>query len=150
METLKQFETLLDKYLGEMAPALPNDIKEFLAKVLPWLTLIGVIFMVPIVLLFFGIGSVALPFAAYSGAYYGESGIGYLWALVLMLVSIASVALNICSLPGLFNRQLSGWNFLFYATTLGLLVNILHLSVFSVIWSIFVLYVVIQIKSSYK
>src|SRR3989344_9105838 len=106
---LGQLESVLDEYLVKKAPALPANIKELLVKFAPYLTIIGVVLVVPALLAAFSAG------AWLSSNYYwamGGTTLGWQYYLALGL-SVVTVVLEALAIPGLFARKMSGWRLLF-------------------------------------
>lgn len=131
----------LNVWFGQKAPALPTKGKEFIVKIAPWLTVIGIVFTIPAILALIGIHA---SFGV-SGMYgYGYSA-GYWW-----IFSVAIVVLDILALPGLFKPSKSGWMFTFYAVLVGGLSSILMMNLVGAIISLAIsFYLLFQVKSYY-
>jgi ATP-dependent protease HslVU (ClpYQ) peptidase subunit len=95
---LAQLEEFLQLYLVKKAPALPENAKEFIVKIAPWLTLILLLISLPAILFVFGLGSIFLPFS-----YLGGIGSGFNYTLGMIVLAI-SLVLEAMAIPGLFNR----------------------------------------------
>lgn len=143
--TLAKLDTLLTLYLVKKAPSLPDNIKELIVKYGPYLSLIMVVLTLPAIAFAFGLSSLFAPFAYLGGVRYGSTfGIGTLF-------SIAFIVLNLIALPGLFKRKLASWNFLFYATLVNAVYQLLSLSLGNlIIGTAISLYILYQVKSYYK
>lgn len=141
---LGQLEDTLELYLVKKAPALPENIKELLVKLAPWITLILLIISLPAVLFLLGVGTVLMPFAYLGGAAYGTT---YTISMVVLAVSLVLEALAI---PGLFKRTKSGWNLVFYSSLVSLVSSLIMFNVVSGIISALIgLYILFQIRSHY-
>ncbi|MEI6494833.1 MAG: hypothetical protein WCO03_02110 [bacterium] len=144
---MKQLEGFLEEYFGRKAPALPAGGKEFIVKVSPYLAIISLILMVPALLgllAVLGIGAVAMPFAVVAGA---QMGILFLISAAIIVISII---LTIIAIPGLFKRQIKGWQMMYYSTLLSLLSSLISLNLIGFIVSAIIsFYILFQVKSLY-
>jgi hypothetical protein len=131
----------LDFYLVKKAPfQIPEGGREWIVKYGPWITIVLLVLMLPPLLLALGLGAVILPFAAAAAPGIGISLIGV----------IVEIGLTIAALPGLFARKISGWNMLFYAQIVGLVVSLLSLSIVSgLIGALISLYILFQVRTKY-
>jgi hypothetical protein len=135
----KGFMDTLAYYLGEKAPQLPKGFKEFMVKFAPWITILGLIMLAPLVLGVFGL--------SLSWGYYYFAGFSLMTSLLLV-----QAVLQIIALPGLFRRQVAGWNFSFYAVIVGFVANLMSYSgiVSVIVGTIIALYLLFQIRSYYN
>jgi len=147
--SFSQLDKLLNEYLVNKAPELPKQAKDILVTFTPWLTLIGVIYTIPIIFMAFGLGAILAPFSVFTGpANAINYGITYTLGMVILLIALIFDAI---ALPGLFNRTKKGWTFLYYATLVGFLSNIFSFNwLGGLISTIIILYFLFQIKTYYK
>lgn len=142
---LSSLEEMLNEYLGKKAPQLPANIKEAIVQYSPWITLVLLLLSLPAVLVLFGVGTLGMPFSYMGGVQYGMT---YTISLVILAVTLVLEGLAI---PGLMNRKKSGWNFVFYATLLGIVSNLISMNFGSLILgALLPLYILFQIRSYYK
>ncbi len=143
---LNQLEKILDLYLVQKAPALPTGVREFIVKIAPWLTLIGVILSVPGILIALGLKNIVPPFTdSRFTPYYGPN-----YTLSLLILAVA-IVLEALAIRGLFSRQARAWRLLYWATLVAFLSNLVNLNVLGgVLGTLFSLYFLFQIKSYYK
>lgn len=142
---IDQLKDLCQKYLVTNAPyTLPANVKEFIVKISPWVTIVVFVITLPLVLAVLGLGIVLAPFMAMSGVY----GYGYNTLSLLLLAS--TVVLELMAVPGLFKRQIGAWNLLFYAVLLRTGADLLSLELFSAVLSVISLYILFQVRSMYK
>jgi len=87
----------LSVYFGEKAPKMPVGLKDFIVKVAPWLSVIGLVFSLPAILVLIGISSF-IPVGY--GMYLGNS-------TVVVIFAIASVVLYALAIPGLFKKTIA-------------------------------------------
>ena len=144
--SLFKLEETLDLYLIKKAPfQIPGNIKELIVKFGPYLTLIGVVISLPMILVALGLGTVLAPLGLMSGAGVGLTGIVGTVVLTVCLV------LEAMALPGLFKRLRKGWNLMFYATLVNALYNLVTFNLGGLIIGTLVsLYILFQIKELYK
>lgn len=142
---LSSLEEMLNEYLGNKAPQLPSNIKEAIVQYSPWITLVLLLLSLPAVLVLFGVGALFTPFSYIGGVQYGMT---YTLSIVILAVTLIFEGVAI---PGLMKRKKSGWNFVFYATLLGIVSYLLSMNFGSLILgSLLPLYILFQIRSYYK
>jgi len=83
---LKQLENLLDLYLGQKAPSLPDNFKETIVNLAPWLIIIMIVLASPAIFAFLGIGALLAPFSFLGGVRYGATFNLYLLLLAVSLI----------------------------------------------------------------
>lgn len=147
MGFIGKVEAWLDEYMVTKAPfQIPMGGKEFLAKIAPYLIIIGVVFFV-----------LSLPALLGLGAMFG--GLGMMtgsasWgfaALVSLATSVITVGLEAWAVPGLFKRTHASWRILFYASLISLIGGILSYNpIGAVIGAIIGWYILFQVKVLYK
>jgi len=124
---------------------LPANVKEFLVKFGPWISLILGIMILPVILAVFGVGVVLTPVAMMAGARFGA---GYMLGVVVAGVQLV---LQFVAIPGLMKRQMQGWKLTYYATLMGGVYSLVSFNVIGFVVGMgFGLYVLYQIKSYYK
>ena len=142
---MNQLIDTLDLYFGKKAPQMPAGIKEFIVKVSPWLSVVGVILTVPAVLAILGLGAYFSSFARYGMVGYGYSGFG-IWSVFTIIMTV----LYIMAIPGLFKRSPSGWNFMFYAALVGGLQNLISFNLVGLVVGLLIgFYILFQLKPYY-
>ncbi len=148
---LSQLEGILDEYMVQKAPfALPQEVKEFLAKVSPYLIIIFAVMALPIIFAALGLTAILSPFAMMGGYRYGFEW-GFV-AIIGLAISVITVIIEIIAVPGLFKRTQGAWRLLFYASIVSLIGNIISLSgiVSGIIGAIIGWYILFQVKELYK
>lgn len=141
LDFLKDVEKLGDEYLVEKAPfTIPQDIKEFIVKAAPYVTILGLIISLPAVLALLGIGVMA--------AFVPVAGIVVFFSMALTAMGFVLQAMAI---KPLFARAKKGWLYTFYAGLLSFLAAVLHGSiVWPIIGWLVGMYILFQVKSYYK
>lgn len=144
-----QLYSLLDEYLVNKAPELPKKAKDILVAFIPWLTLIGLIYSIPIVFMAFGLGAILAPLSIFTGPANAISyGVTYTLGMVVLAVALVFDAI---ALPGLFNRTKKGWTFLYYATLVSFVSSLLSYNwLGGLISTVICIYFLFQIKTYYK
>ncbi|MGY2130659.1 chromate transporter [Hymenobacter sp. HD11105] len=130
-------------FLDKLPPA-PLGLKEGFVKYFPWITVVLMVLLLPVLLLALGLGTMLAPFGFLSGL-----GSGFLGIAALAL-SGAILVLDMLALPGLFNRKRRGWVWAYYAQLLSVLSSLLSFSLLSVLLSGAFLWLLYQVRSYYK
>jgi hypothetical protein len=142
-----QLEVFLDEYLITKAPfTLPMGVKEFIAKISPYLIIIFAILALPLILAAIGLSAVVTPFAMMGGYTWGFS------AIISLAVAVIVLVMEVMAVPGLFKRTKGAWVLIFYATIVSLIGNILSVTgiISGIIGAIIGWYFLFQIKELYK
>lgn len=129
------------------APVLPAGGREFLVTIAPWFSLIfGVLSLIG-ALSAFGLGATYSPVLAAAGA-------SPLFLMVIGVVGFLQGVLMILAFPSLRKKSIKGWNLLFLSEILSLVSSVVSLNVVSVVWAVvitaIILYLLFQIKPSYR
>jgi hypothetical protein len=139
------FEQQLEPFFIEKAPfQIPVHIKEAIVKYVPWVNLVLLILLFPVILGVLGLGTLLIP-AGFLG---GVSG-GFVYTFTIVL-SIIALVLRILALPGLFGRKRSGWVFTYYGNLANVLLNIVSFSIFGLLFDALFLFILFQVRSYYK
>jgi hypothetical protein len=143
--TLTMLETELSKLFShKQIPSLPESLKELIVKLSPWLAVIGVLVLAPLLLAALGISAVAYPMAYVAGT---RLGFSYTIGLIL---SVGMLILEAMAIPGLFKREQKAWKLMFYATLLSLLQSLFNWNLGSlVIGGAISFYFLFQVKAKY-
>ena len=142
---MAKLDEFLELYLVKKAPSLPENIKEFIVKYGPYISIVMMALMAPAIIAVLGFSSLAMPFAYLGGV---RSGFNFSISTIFM---IGQLALQIIALPGLFKRAKSAWRLMFYAGLVGLVYSILSGAIVNgLISAVLSLYILFQIKPLYK
>jgi hypothetical protein len=149
----KQMENFFDTYLHKKVPFnLPPNVKEWIVKFGPWITLVLMVLAIPAILLALGLTAVVTPYAMTYGTY-GTYGAHYYNPLLTLSGIIALVALimEAMALPGLFKRSLKGWHLVYYAVLVSAIGQLISGQIVSLIINVVVsMYFLFQIREYYK
>lgn len=143
---IAQLEALLDEYMITKAPfAIPMAGKEIIVKISPYLVIISAVILVPAILAALGLSAVMAPVAMMGGSVWGVK------AILSLLVSVASLAVELMAVPGLFKRTKASWRLVFYATLISLVGSLLTMNIIGgLIGAIIGWYILFQVKDMYK
>ena len=142
-----QLEALLDEYMVKKAPfALPKEVKEFIAKISPYLIIIFAIMAIPAILAALGLTAIVAPFAMLGGHVWGFG------ATISLVAAIITIVMEVMAVPGLFKRTKASWNLVFYASIVSLVGGIISVNgiVGAIIGAIIGWYILFQVKELYK
>ena len=144
---MKEVLTKIDKFLEDIflkkAPGLSSKAKEAIVKVLPWLILVFSLMALPGIFTAFGLSAVASPFWVLSGR-------RFVPVLFNMMLSSVEVVLGLMAVPKLLKKDKKGWQLVFYSMLLGVVGTLFSASGFGLVISGVFLYLLYQVKGSYK
>jgi hypothetical protein len=139
----KDLVGFLDYYLVKKAPfQLPPNVKEFIVKYGPWITVVLMILLLPPLLFVLGIGTLLIPFG----------GVGYAGGFTLNVILLfIQLGLMIAALPGLFARKMSGWTLLFYAEIVSFVAALVTGNIIGgLIGGLIGFYILFQVRALYR
>lgn len=143
VEPPKDLIGFLDFYLVKKAPfQIPDAGRELIVKFGPWITVVLLILLLPLLLVALGLGAVFMPFGGVGYA----AGFGF-----LTIVVIIEIGLLIAALPGLFARKMSGWTLLFYSQLVGIVHSLLSGNIIGgLLMALIGLYILFQVRPLYR
>src|SRR5688572_22263380 len=135
----------LDKFLSDLfakLPNLPEGVRAFIVKALPYLNILGIVFTAPVILVALNISG-PLTFMVRNGHPYGSY-------VIPVLFAAAIVVLHILAIGGLFRREAKAWQYLYWAALLSGLEQIIFFNIAGLlIGTGLTLYILFQVRSSY-
>ncbi len=138
-------EQQLETYFIDKAPfQVPQNVKEAIVKYVPWVNLVLMVLLFPVVLAVLGLGTILLP-----ASFLGGIDSGFIYTITMIVTGITLI-LRAIALPGLFKRKRSGWVYTYYADMLNALLNIISFSLMGLLFSVVFLFVLFQVRSYYK
>lgn len=141
---LSDWEQKLNIYFGEKAPQLPENISKFIVKVNPYFMIVGLILTIPAILFAFGLGALISPLAFLNLRYSVHFSLTTIFSLIILV-------LDAMAIPGLFKRQKSAWNLIFYASLVQALSYLLNFNLGSLVVGMAISwYFLFQIRKEYK
>lgn len=145
-----QLESNLDEYLGKKAPQLPKEWRELLVKVAPYLAIIGVVLGVPGVLALLGLGTFIVPLGTFGGLVTGRPFLGFGYLINVLFLALM-IVLEALSISPLFKRSKIGWRYMYFATLVGAVQNLINFNLGGlIIGTLLSLYLLFQVKEYYK
>jgi len=131
------------------APALPDNIREVLVKIAPWLSLIFGVLTVLTGIAALGLFTAFSPFAAAYG------GLGYsAFTMVYAVIVIVEGVVMVIAFSPLKARKVRGWNLLFWTEILAIISSVVTLNVGSVVGALIgaaiAFYILFQMRSYYN
>lgn len=148
---LGQLEEIGVEYLVKKAPFhIPVGLKDLIVKLAPYITIIMLIMLIPVVLALLWLGSYIWGWAMMR-----EYGYGYgSWKTMFYVTSILSLivlVLEALAIPWLFKVKKQWWNLLFYAQLISVISTLISGNIVSAVISLVIgMYVLFQIRSYYK
>lgn len=143
----------LGEYFKDL-PHLPPKVLKFLVKILPILALIGGVLSLfssfSMLSILFGYGSLM----RYSGAFFGPGY--YLLTIISLVLMVSTGAILLMAFKPLKEGQQLGWLYLFYSTVLSILSSLISATfsmpslLWALIWIAIDLYLVFELRASYK
>ncbi len=137
----------LEKEIGGIFtnfPAFPDNVKEILVKIAPYLCILGAIFGAIGLLAVVGLGGALSGLGAMS---FGGSGFLYYISMAILAVMVFLYA---TAVKPLMNREKKGWDNLYYVEILSLITNLLSFSIVGFILSFVIgFWVLFQVKDKY-
>jgi hypothetical protein len=142
-EAPKDLIGFLDFYLVQKAPfQLPPNVKEWIVKYGPWITVVLLIIALPPLLFVLGVGTALIPFGGIGYA------TGFTFATIMLCVQLG---LMIAALPGLFARKMAGWQLLFYAQLASFVFSVLSGAIIgAIVGGLISMYILFQVRPLYK
>ncbi len=131
-------EAELEPIFTKQLPSFPDNIKDLLVKIAPFLAIITVIFGV------FGVGLTALlsPFAWFAGSFI--YGIGIIFLVVMVILEGMAI-------PGLFAQKMQGWRLMYYAQFVSVIYSLCMGSWLSGLIGAFIgFWILFQVKEKYS
>ncbi len=126
------FEKWLED-VNKKLPQLPVKGREVLAKIVPWLALIGGVLTLLGILSFWQTGhyvdeytNVLNQWSVATGQALTTPTLGFTWYLLLVVMVIEAVVLLV-AFPRLKEGKRSGWKLLFYLAVLSLVLGVLYI-----------------------
>jgi len=142
---MNDLDKTLQTYFLDKAPKMPADIQKLIVQYGPYLVLIGTVFSAFGLLSAFGLMAVSTPFMMMGGYHAGS------FYQINVLFGIASVVLSALALPGLFKKTKQGWQYSFYNTILGAVMNAVTFNLIGLVIGAGIgFYILYQIKHHYK
>jgi hypothetical protein len=140
-------EKELEPIFIDKLPAFPENIKDILVQIAPWLALLGAIIGALSFVTVLGAGSFVSFITIGTGAYGGSS-----WAMWVGLLSLAAVTYFCAmSFKPLQNKERKGWNNMYWLSLISFAMNILSGEIISAVIGAFIgFWILFQVRSRYN
>lgn len=141
---LDELEVKLEEIFTKKVWQLPIKVKDIIVKILPYLSVLALLVMIPMVLSLVGLTMLS-PFAYMGGL---RAGFGYSISIIFALVM---GVLAIVIIPGLFKKEKKAWKIMYWMSLINAVLTLVRMDLGELIigtglsW-----YVLFQIKEYYK
>lgn len=127
-------------------PALPKNARDVLVKLAPWLALIFGIIGVVLSIAATGFLTVLSPVMVLGGGFGVAAG-----GIVGAVLALVSSALLLMAYPGLRDRKMAGWRWLFWSQAVSVVSSVVGLNlVGAIVGALIGFYLLYQVKSYYR
>lgn len=141
---LTELEIKLEEIFTKKLWTLPKKVKEVIVMVAPYLAIISLIAIIPMIFSLIGL-TFFTPVAFLGGV---KMGFGY---MVSITISLMIGFLTILAIPGLFKKQIKAWKILFWITLINVVGGLLRMDLGNLIISTALSwYILFQVKEYYK
>ncbi len=145
MDSLNKLEKQLEPIFTKQLPPLPENIKEILVKISPYLAIVGVVMSLPAIMAVLGLGALAAPFAVLGGV---STFANFSLSIIFVIINTVIMAMAI---PGLFARTQKAWQLMFYSSLISAVSSLISMNLGSlIIGTAISFYFLLQVKSYYK
>ena len=145
---LNQLETKLEEIFGKQAPQIPENIKEIIVKIAPYLAIVGILFAIPALLLLLGLGSIATVVSPMGGVS-SLAAVPTMWLSTLLLIPV--IVLEALAIPGLFAKTKAGWRYSYWSQLVSVISSLIAFNILGAIFGAAIgFYILFQIKNHYK
>jgi hypothetical protein len=138
-------EKELEPIFTEKLPAFPENIKDILVQLAPWLALIGAIMGLLAFVSLIGLGSFVSAVSIGVGAY------GSTWQMWVSILALGATAV-LCALAfkPLQNKERKGWNYMYYSSLISVASSVLSFNIIGAILSFVIgFWILFQVRSRY-
>lgn len=142
---LDQWVTMSEEWFKKFPP-LPENVKDILVKIAPWLALVFGVLGVLTSLAATGLMAALSPVMVLGGGVGAATG-----GVVGAILALVSSVLMVMAFTGLKNRKIAGWKYSFYSQLVSVVASVVALNlVGAVIGGVIGFYLLFQVKSYYK
>lgn len=149
LQYVSEADTFFEDLYVKKAPfTVPENWKELIVKVWPYLNIVGIVMALLALPVLLGLGTLGVMMGAASGATLNP--LNNVWGILALVYTLASLVLSIMAAQGLFKRKMSAWRLMFYNGLLSALHNVLSLNVVGLVMTFIVgFYLLYQVKGKY-
>lgn len=124
-------------------PELPKGGRDAVVSITPWLALVFGLLGIATAAVGLGIFTFLAPIAMITGT--RGAGAGF----IIVLLGLISSVLLLMAFPGTKSRKEKGWKLVYYSEVVGLVADIVSLSLSGVLFALIGFYFLYQIRSYY-
>lgn len=137
-----------DAYVTKAPFSIPDNWKEIIVKVSPYLNVIGIVFSILALPVLLGGSALMAGLGVVSGA--ALNPMNNVAGIVALVFTLANLVLMVMAAQGLFKRKASAWKLVFYSMLLTALQSAIALNIVNVAFTLIVgMYVLYQVKEKY-
>ncbi len=137
-----------DIYIKKAPFNIPENWKEIIVKVAPYLNILGIIMALMALPVLLGFGALSSMLGVASGA--ALNPLNNIFGILTLVFTLASLVLSIMAAQGLFKRKASAWKLLFYNSLLNAVQSVLMLNITGLVVTFIIgFYVLYQVKAKY-
>lgn len=137
-----------DIYIKKAPFTIPENWKELIVKVAPYLNILGIIMALLALPVLLGFGALSTMLGVASGA--ALNPLNNIFGILALIFTLASLVLSIMAAQGLFKRKASAWKLLFYNSLLNAVQSVLMLNITGLVVTFLIgFYVLYQVKAKY-
>lgn len=141
---IDELEIKLEEVFGKKIWNLPKKVKEVIVTIAPYLAILSLIALIPMVLSLVGL-SFLTPVAFLGGI---KTGFGYMTSV---LTALMGGILSLVAIPGLFKREIKAWRILFWVSLINAAGELLRMDLGSlIIGTALSWYILFQVREYYK
>lgn len=150
---IMQYVTEADKFFEDIyvkkAPfTIPENWKEILVKIIPYLNVVGIILSLLALPVLLGFGALSTMAGVATGA--SLNPLNNIFGILTLVFTLAGLALSVMAAQGLFKRKASAWKLMFYNSLLSAVQNVLMLNITGLVITFLIgFYVLYQVKAKY-
>lgn len=137
-----------DIYVKKAPFTIPENWKEILVKIIPYLNVVGIILSLLALPVLLGFGALSTMAGVATGA--ALNPLNNIFGILTLVFTLAGLALSVMAAQGLFKRKASAWKLMFYNSLLSAVQNVLMLNITGLVITFLIgFYVLYQVKAKY-
>ena len=138
-----------DVYIKKAPFTIPENWKEIMVKVAPYLNILGIIISLVALPVLLGLGTLGMMAGVATGS--ALNPLNTIGGILTLLFTLSNLVLSIMAAQGLFKRKASAWMLMFYSSLIGALQNVLMLNIPGLVVTFIIgFYILYQVKAKYS
>ena len=143
LDVSEKLENKLEEFFNKKVWNLPTKIKALIVKLMPYLAVLSLVVIIPMILSLIG-WSFFVPIF-----YLHEPKLGLSYSVSIMFTLVIGI-LAVVIIPGLFKKQIKTWRIMFWMSLVGALLVLFKMDLSGLITVGLAWYILFQIKEYYK